>query len=323
MSRLWNAVERTERSNAQLGREVMVVLPGELSANQRVQLARSYAQELADRYRCAVDTAVHLPRPDADERNHHAHFFMTPREVTPEGLGHRTSFSLSGTERHALGLCNRRDDLFWQRERWATVANEALAAAGLTVRIDHCAARKLGKPELRLPLNIHKMELATGRPSRVGEALRQQHRERVEAWSKGPDELARVVHRQKEEARRALLRNAELQAGVRKQLSRAVFNKEELNQQRREQYHADKARRREMEANMSPAQRAAESWVKWRQRHAAQEKTPEQAMRDWLANREAQELEVPSRVATRGVGHEQELVRGKRRELARDYGLEL
>jgi hypothetical protein len=322
-SRLWNAVERTERCNAQLGREVMVVLPGELSANQRAQLARGYAQELADRYRCAVDTTIHLPRPDAGERNHHAHLLMTPREVTPKGLGPRTSFSLSGTERRALGLCNRRDDLLWQRERWAKVANEALAAAGLTARIDHRASREMREPQLRLPLNIYKMELVSGRPSRVGEALRRQHRERVAAWLKGPDELARVVRGQKEEARRAVVRCAELQASAPKKISRAVFNRAELNQQRREQYQADKARRREIEADLSPAQRAVQNWLKWRERHAAREKTPEQAARDWLAYREAQKLRVPSRVATRDLSRDEGFGRGKTRERARDYGLEL
>ena len=82
---LWNAVESTNRRNAQLGREVMVVLPEELDAERRTRLVRGFAQELADKYRCAVDTTIHLPRPQSDERNHHAHLLLTPREVTPEG----------------------------------------------------------------------------------------------------------------------------------------------------------------------------------------------------------------------------------------------
>ena len=39
---LWNAVESTTRRNAQLGREVMVVLPEELDAQRRTQLVRGY-----------------------------------------------------------------------------------------------------------------------------------------------------------------------------------------------------------------------------------------------------------------------------------------
>ena len=86
-SRLWNAVERTERCNAQLGREVMVRLPEELSGAQRTELVQGYAKDLADRYRCAVDTTIHLPRRnDPEECNHHAHLLMTPRQVTPQGV---------------------------------------------------------------------------------------------------------------------------------------------------------------------------------------------------------------------------------------------
>jgi hypothetical protein len=139
---------------------------------------------------------------------------------------------------------------------------------------------------------------------------------------KGPDELARVVRRQKE-ARRAVVRCAELRASAPKKISPAVFNRAELNQQRREQYQADKARRLEIEANMSPAQRAAQNWLKWRERHAAREKTPEQAARDWLAYREAQKLGVPSRLAMRGLSPDEDFGRGKTRGWARDYGLEL
>src|ERR1700744_4542160 len=40
---LWNAVERTDRRNAQLGREVMVVLPEELNTERRTQVVRGFA----------------------------------------------------------------------------------------------------------------------------------------------------------------------------------------------------------------------------------------------------------------------------------------
>ena len=41
---------RTDRRNARLAREVLVILPPELTATQRVQLARNFGQELANRY---------------------------------------------------------------------------------------------------------------------------------------------------------------------------------------------------------------------------------------------------------------------------------
>ena len=186
------------------------------------------------------------------------------------GLGPRASFGLSGTERRALGLCNRKEDLYWQRVRWERVANEALAAAGFTARIYHRAPPgkvRAHEPPLRLPLQIYKIEQETGRPSRVGEALRQQHRERVEARSKGPDELARVVRRQKREARRAVLEREALEASLPKKISRAVLNRAELNQLQREWRQAQKVRARVIEASLSVEQRGVQSGLEWRGRN--------------------------------------------------------
>src|SRR2546423_10956226 len=134
---LWNAAEHAGRRNARLAREVLVILPRELAPAQRTELARSFARELAERYRSAVDLAVHEPRRDSDERHHHAHLLMTAREVTPEGLGRRTALELSGTERHARGLPPSKAELLWMRERWAQVTNQMLLEAGLTERVDH------------------------------------------------------------------------------------------------------------------------------------------------------------------------------------------
>ena len=323
---LWNAVESTDRRNAQLGREVMVVLPEELSAERRTQLVRGFAQELADKYRCAVDTTIHLPRPESDERNHHAHLLLTPREVTPKGLGPRTSLELSGTERRRIGLGSSKDELLWRRQRWAEVANEALANAGFSVRIDHRALRTIApdrEPELSLPLHIRKIELATGKPTRVGEELRRQHRERVEARAKGPDEFARVVTRQKEEARTAMMRRRALESDLTKKVPRSVLSKEELLQERRERYQAEKERFRPM----SPAQQSAQRWLKWRQRNAEKVRasTAEESVKKWLAYREARKLSEGRQVAARELSRDDDDF-GKRRkgiERSKDYGLEL
>ncbi len=322
---LWNAVESTNRCNAQLGREVMVVLPEELSAERRTQLVRGFAQELADKYRCAVDTTIHLPRPQSDERNHHAHLLLTPREVTPEGLGPRTSLELSGTERRRIGLGSSKDELLWRRQRWGEVANEALAGAGLSVRIDHRALRTIApdrEPELSLPLHIRKIELVTGKPTRVGGELRRQHRERVEARAKGPDELARVVTRQKEEARTAVMRRRALEAGLPKKAPRSLFSREELLQERRERYQAEKERFREM----SPAQQSAQRWLKWRQRNPQQtrESAALESALKWRAYREAQKLVEGRQIAARELSRDNvEFGRkGKAIERSKDYGLE-
>jgi len=90
-STLWNAAEHAGRKrNSRVAREVLVILPSELTPTQRTNLVRAFSRELADNYRNAVDVTIHPPRPGADERHHHAHLLMTTREVTPEGLGPRT-----------------------------------------------------------------------------------------------------------------------------------------------------------------------------------------------------------------------------------------
>src|SRR5580698_5408774 len=94
-SLLWNAVERSEpRANARVAREYVLALPHELNVEQRTALARTFAQDIADRYHNAVDLAIHQPR--TDPRNFHAHLLSTTRELTPTGFGPKTTAELSG-----------------------------------------------------------------------------------------------------------------------------------------------------------------------------------------------------------------------------------
>jgi hypothetical protein len=210
---LWNAVQRSGRQwNARLAREVLVHLPPEMTRAQRVALVRRISHELADRYHSAVDFAVHEPRAQADQRHHHAHILMTARQVGPGGIGARTTLELSGTERHDRGLGPSREDLLWLRERWAQISNEALREAGLSARIDHRSYKDQGisrEPKPLLPQSIVYSERHSGRSNPAGDEIRARYRERVEARSKGPAELARVIQRQREEGRQRMIEAAE------------------------------------------------------------------------------------------------------------------
>jgi hypothetical protein len=201
---LWNAAEFAGKAcNARVAREVLVHFPPEFSAEQRVEVARNYARAIAEKYRCAVDTTIHTPRPDADERHHHAHLLMTHREITPRGLGRLTELEAGGSARAARGITNRlRDDYLWVRKQWAHVNNEALRQAGLTIRMDPRSFKAQGidlEPQPRIPQKIYYAERKTGRPTPEGDAIRAAYQERVEARRKGPEELARVMERQKAE----------------------------------------------------------------------------------------------------------------------------
>ena len=151
--RLWNTAEHAEkRHNARVAREFQVNLPAELAPLQRVALARSFAREMSERYRVAVDLAVHAPRPEGDPRNFHAHLLATTREVTPAGLGAKAGLDMDARERRKRELPDHRQEFINVRERWAELTNEALRAANISARVDHrsLAAQGIDR-EPRLP----------------------------------------------------------------------------------------------------------------------------------------------------------------------------
>src|SRR5258708_37029661 len=124
--KLWNTAEHAEkRHNARVAREYQVSLPAELNAGQRIALARAFSRHLAERYRVAVDLAVHEPRPGGDPRNFHAHLLTTTREVTPAGLGAEAGLDLQALERRRRELPDRRQGYRMLREWGARPAHEA------------------------------------------------------------------------------------------------------------------------------------------------------------------------------------------------------
>ncbi len=124
---LWNAAEASEtRKNSRVAREVILALPHELSDKARAELTRDMGLYLLERYRVAVDVAIHAPcvGDGHDPRNHHAHLLFTTREVTKDGLGAKTRIlddKVSGPQEIEI-----------IRAVWETLANDALARAGFT-----------------------------------------------------------------------------------------------------------------------------------------------------------------------------------------------
>jgi hypothetical protein len=160
---------------------------------------------------------------------------MTTRQVSPEGLGARTTLDLSGTERRALGLGPSKDELMWIREHWAQISNAALREAGVAVRIDHRgnAARGVDRePWPQLPQKVFYAE-RTGRNTELGDRIRANYRERVEARLKGSEALARVVKRQREENRQRLIEWRGRQK-AQKEIPRGAMTREQRNEKRRE-----------------------------------------------------------------------------------------
>ena len=134
-SRLWNEVEASEtRRNSVTAREWELALPSEISAEDRSQITRDFAQELVSRYGVAVDVAIHSPHREGDQRNHHAHVLTSTRKLEAEGFTAKTrvldSDKTGGVEIEKM------------RGLWAELQNRALERAGEVERVDHRSLEK-------------------------------------------------------------------------------------------------------------------------------------------------------------------------------------
>lgn len=118
---LWNAVEAAEkRKDARLAKELEFSIPRELPKAAWLELART----MADAYTSqgfVADLAIH---DDGSQHNPHIHLLLTTRVVTEDGFGPKI--------RSADGL----QFVTEARARWAQVANDALAKAGIAATID-------------------------------------------------------------------------------------------------------------------------------------------------------------------------------------------
>ncbi|HEV7357847.1 MAG TPA: MobQ family relaxase [Steroidobacteraceae bacterium] len=185
-STLWNGAEQAEvRKNARVAREYLVALPAELSAEGRMRLVAGFSRELVERYRFALDVAIHAPRdfPGSDPRNFHAHLLATTREATLEGLGAKTTLEWSDAKRREAGLGPVIGELLHVRQRWAMSANAALEQAHVSARIDHRTLRAQGidrEPGPQIPRAAFEME-RHGYRSVVAERMREEHQARVDA----------------------------------------------------------------------------------------------------------------------------------------------
>lgn len=134
-SRLWNEAEASEtRRNSVTAREWELALPSEISAEDRSQITRQFAEELVSRYGVAVDVAIHAPHREGDQRNHHAHVLTSTRKLEARGFTAKTrvldSAKTGGVEIEQM------------RGLWAELQNRALERVGEVERVDHRSLEK-------------------------------------------------------------------------------------------------------------------------------------------------------------------------------------
>lgn len=173
----WKAADDFERTNGVLFREMDLALPVELDLPQKIQLAKKIAAVAAEG-QMAYTMGLHHGRGN----NPHLHLMLSERindghRRTPEIWFKRAATSdkppEAGGARKADIASRRRDWLAQIRARWAEMANEALASAGFSARIDHRTLAEQGEnrlPQIHMGSNAVEMEqrgITTGRADRA------------------------------------------------------------------------------------------------------------------------------------------------------------
>jgi hypothetical protein len=205
-SRLWNAVELAEkRKDAQLAREIQLSLPHELTAEQRRDLVRRFADEQFVRKGMIADIALHSPGKEGDDRNHHAHIMLTMRELAGDGFGKKARD------------WNTPDVLQGWREAWAQEQNRTLEAHGHAARVDHRSLEAQGidrEPTQHLGQAANDME-QRGKPSRIGDenrAIEDRNNDRDESHRQAAALAMEIDRLKREEAAQAGARRAACEA---------------------------------------------------------------------------------------------------------------
>ena len=134
----WEAADLHERANGWLFREVMFVLPNELTGSERVEAAREFAHFLTEGERLPYTLAIHR----GGEENPHAHLVISERsndgmERPASGWFKRYNAKAPGQGGARKCSTSSREWLKSTREAWAEHANRALEGAGSGERVDH------------------------------------------------------------------------------------------------------------------------------------------------------------------------------------------
>jgi len=146
----WDAADTNERANGRLFKEVEFALPRELDAGAQAELADAFAAEIAGD-ELPYQLVVH---DDPGGENPHAHLMVSERVNDGIERDPATWFKRASNKDPAAGGARKSDRLkpkAWleqTRERWAEVANDALARADQPDRIDHRSLAQQGIEQL-------------------------------------------------------------------------------------------------------------------------------------------------------------------------------
>ena len=135
---LWNAAEAAEkRKDAQVAREIVLALPAnaELTDEDRIALARSFAEQHFVAKGLAVQLDVHRPHEgesESERANWHAHLLITTRRLEGEGFAAKKARDLDPEVRRAGGRAVVADGEAWG-ELWRDHQNRYFVEHGLDI----------------------------------------------------------------------------------------------------------------------------------------------------------------------------------------------
>jgi hypothetical protein len=152
----WAAADTHERANGRLYTELEIALPRELSADDRLTLARDFvASQMGTAHPCTW--ALHVSRALDGGEQPHVHLMFSERTHDGIARGPHLFFRRANPTEPARGgaakdpAWHERDTLLALREVWAATANRALEQAGLEARIDHRSLEAQGIDRLPEP----------------------------------------------------------------------------------------------------------------------------------------------------------------------------
>lgn len=204
---LWNAVEAGEkRKDSQTARELRIMIPRELSPDDRIAVVRDFVLKNFVSRGMVADVCWHNKVASDGLENVHAHVMLTMRPLADSGFGAKVrhdwvpdpSGRIHPDGRPVMVVSN---DQSWNcpdfyertREDWENTANAALARAGSAERIDRRSLLERGLsrlPEPALRLAYHLKDLRGVLKERFGQWQYARHYRAIEERTK--DAFAKI-----------------------------------------------------------------------------------------------------------------------------------
>ncbi|MDD5471147.1 MAG: MobA/MobL family protein [Sideroxydans sp.] len=178
----WDAADQYERANGTVYREIEFALPKELSDNENIELARSFAEELAAVPGGTTPYTLAIHRSEKDPNLLHCHLMLSDKvndgiERDPALWFRRAANPGKDPARGGAPKTQARIEQEWLgdvvRPLWERLANDALAHAEVDARIDHRSleARRIEQEALAAQAMRDHHERAAWQHARRAEAL--------------------------------------------------------------------------------------------------------------------------------------------------------